>query len=218
MKSPSCVRLFPGSSVHGILQARTLEWVDISFSRGSSQPRDRTQVSCIAGRCFILWATREARWLYALYFNTQNIRSIKWKDTWKSFLLLAQIPRFVSSDWTYLIISLSIKAKSFDCLIGTISPEPSLFLGSYKFPYLFWSRNNDLTYCPSDISALLPPKDFCTGSSFCPRSLSPKDPHLASPSQVQTLKAFAEMLASWVVYPNCVTYNSANPCTVSGTL
>ena len=42
----------PGSSVHGILQARILEWVAISFSRGSSQPRDRTQVSRIAGRCF----------------------------------------------------------------------------------------------------------------------------------------------------------------------
>ena len=50
----------PGSSVHGILQARILEWVAISFSRGSSWPRDRTQVSCIAGRHFTLWATREA--------------------------------------------------------------------------------------------------------------------------------------------------------------
>ena len=42
----------PGSSVHGILQARILEWVAIPFSRGSSQPRDRTHVSCIAGRFF----------------------------------------------------------------------------------------------------------------------------------------------------------------------
>ena len=50
----------PGSSVHGILQARILEWVAISFSRGSSQPRDWTQVSCIAGRRFNLWTTREA--------------------------------------------------------------------------------------------------------------------------------------------------------------
>ena len=50
----------PGSSVHGILQARILEWVDIFFSRGSSQPRDRTQVSCIAGRFFIIWATWKA--------------------------------------------------------------------------------------------------------------------------------------------------------------
>ena len=42
----------PGSSIHGILQARVLEWVAISFSRGSSQPRDRTRVSYIVGRCF----------------------------------------------------------------------------------------------------------------------------------------------------------------------
>ena len=42
----------PGFSVHGILQARILEWVVISFSGASSQPRTRTQVSCIAGRFF----------------------------------------------------------------------------------------------------------------------------------------------------------------------
>ena len=47
----------PHSSIHGILQARILEWVAISFSRGSSQPRRRTQVYCIAGRCFNLWAS-----------------------------------------------------------------------------------------------------------------------------------------------------------------
>ena len=40
----------PGSSIHGLLQARILEWVAIPFSRGSSQQRDQTQVSCIAGR------------------------------------------------------------------------------------------------------------------------------------------------------------------------
>ena len=49
----------PGYSVHGILQARILEWIAISFSRGSSRPRDRTQVSCIASRRFNLWATSE---------------------------------------------------------------------------------------------------------------------------------------------------------------
>ena len=49
-----------GSSIHGIFQARVLEWVAISFSRGSSRPRDRTQVSRIAGRRFTIWATREA--------------------------------------------------------------------------------------------------------------------------------------------------------------
>ena len=46
----------PGSSVHGILQARMLEWVAIPFSRESSQPRDRTQAFCIAGGFFTIWA------------------------------------------------------------------------------------------------------------------------------------------------------------------
>ena len=50
----------PSFSFHGILQARILEWVDISFSRGSSRPRDRTQVSHIAGRRFNLCTSREA--------------------------------------------------------------------------------------------------------------------------------------------------------------
>ena len=49
----------PGSSIHGFLQARVLEWVAISFSRGSSLPRDRTWVSRIVGRRFTIRATRE---------------------------------------------------------------------------------------------------------------------------------------------------------------
>ena len=51
----------PGSSVHRILQERMLEWVAIPFSRGSSLPRGYTWVSCIAGRFFTVWATREAQ-------------------------------------------------------------------------------------------------------------------------------------------------------------
>ena len=49
----------PGSSIHGIFQARVLEWVAISFSRGSSWPAGRTRVSSIAGRRFTILATRE---------------------------------------------------------------------------------------------------------------------------------------------------------------
>ena len=50
----SCLTLcdFMDCTVHGILQARILEWVAFPFSKGSSQPRDRTQVSCIAGGLF----------------------------------------------------------------------------------------------------------------------------------------------------------------------
>ena len=59
----------PGSSVRGIFQARVLEWIAISFSRGSSQPRNWTRVSCIAGTCFTIWATREAPLLLKLSYN-----------------------------------------------------------------------------------------------------------------------------------------------------
>ena len=66
VKLLSCVWLFAipwivayqGSPIHGIFQARLLEWVAISFSRGSSWPRNQTQVSCIAGRRFTIWATK----------------------------------------------------------------------------------------------------------------------------------------------------------------
>ena len=81
-KSLSRVRLcdpmdgsLPGISVHGILQARTLEWVTISFSRGSSRPRDQTRVSHIGGRRFNLWATRD--WL-KLYYDISFSRGSSW--------------------------------------------------------------------------------------------------------------------------------------------
>ena len=48
-------------TVHGILQARIMEWVAFPFSRVSSQPRDQTQVSHITGRFFTSWTTREAQ-------------------------------------------------------------------------------------------------------------------------------------------------------------
>ena len=63
----SCLTLYslidcspPGSSLHGISQARILEWVAMPSSRGSSQARDRSQVSCIAGGFFTICASREA--------------------------------------------------------------------------------------------------------------------------------------------------------------
>ena len=68
----------PGASVHVIFQARVLEWVAISFSRGSSQPRDQTQVSHIAGRHFTLWATRES-WILIISPN-KNYSPSRIKD------------------------------------------------------------------------------------------------------------------------------------------
>ena len=51
----------PWTVVHEIFQARIIEWVAIPLSRGSSQPRDQTQVSCIAGRFFTSWSIRETQ-------------------------------------------------------------------------------------------------------------------------------------------------------------
>ena len=62
----------PGSSVLGILQARILEWVATSFSRGSSQPRDQARVSCIAGRFLTIWAT--TTWM--------NLKNIMLTEEW----------------------------------------------------------------------------------------------------------------------------------------
>ena len=68
----------PGSSIHGILQARILEWVAIPFSRRSFQFRDQTQVSRIIGRFFTIWAAREAKQKPCLLSN-KNIRAVKVK-------------------------------------------------------------------------------------------------------------------------------------------
>ena len=59
-------------TVYGIFQARILEWIAIPFSRGSSQPRDRTQVSCTAGRFFTIWATESP--IIFLWANNQRKR------------------------------------------------------------------------------------------------------------------------------------------------
>ena len=59
----------PGSSVHGILQARILEWVAIPFSRGSSWPRDQTQVSHIAGKFFTVWAVGKCHLALCFYIT-----------------------------------------------------------------------------------------------------------------------------------------------------
>ena len=68
-------RSLPGSSVHGILQARIMEWVAICFSRGSSWPRHRTQVSCIADGFFTIWATRET--LLLVHYYSPSVLQLK---------------------------------------------------------------------------------------------------------------------------------------------
>ena len=66
----------PVSSVQGIFQARILQWVAISFSRESFWPRDQTWVSCIPGRFFIVWATREAPEKKPRMINMKNLQGL----------------------------------------------------------------------------------------------------------------------------------------------
>ena len=72
-KNYSLVQLKNQSS--GILQARILGWVAMPSSRGSSQPRDRSQVSHLAGRFFTFWATRKAQWCWP---DTENVGMNSW--------------------------------------------------------------------------------------------------------------------------------------------
>ena len=67
----------PGSSVHGILQARILEWLAILSSRGSSWPRYWTQVSCIEGWLFTISVTRKTHFiLFTIYFGIEKFSDI----------------------------------------------------------------------------------------------------------------------------------------------
>ena len=74
------------ASVRGILQARILEWVAILFSREYSQLRDLSRVSCIAGRFFTVWATREA--LNGLYPLGVKEKKKKKRSRRRSYALL----------------------------------------------------------------------------------------------------------------------------------
>ena len=74
----------PGSSVHGISQARILERVAISSSRGSSWPRDETHfyVACIAGGFFTLWAIKEA---HMEYYSSFKKESLQYDEPWEHY-------------------------------------------------------------------------------------------------------------------------------------
>ena len=133
----------PCSSVHGIFQASLLEWVAISFSRGSSEPRDWIWVSCIVVRCFTIWATREAHpWTSLLGFSI-NLRD---NYTWTSWDEQNQ------SQIDYIIYSLQLKMEK----LHTVSKNKTwshsgldheLFVCfEYKFIYFNW-RLITLQYC-----------------------------------------------------------------------
>ena len=113
MKSLSRVRLFvtmdyslPSSSVHGIFQARVLECIAISFSRGSSWPRDQTRVSHIVGRCLTIWATREVALEGILYKQFQiYICFIHNNFCCHKFICISPTSRTLTSFYVQMILS-----------------------------------------------------------------------------------------------------------------
>ena len=62
-----------GSPIHGIFQGKVLAWVSTSFSRVSSQPRDWTEVSCMAGRLFTIWTTKEAHHVHFVWHQFSSV-------------------------------------------------------------------------------------------------------------------------------------------------
>ena len=126
----------PGSSVHGILQAKTLEWVAIPFSRGSSRPRDQIQVFHIAGRFFTVWASREA-WSIMGHksprggsFNLWLCVKLSWemsiKRHWKATYNREKWESLTtwSSPWRRLYHSLTVSQGLCMCSAGLILFNP----------------------------------------------------------------------------------------------
>ena len=117
-----------GSSVHGIFQARVLEWVAISLSRRSSQARDRTQVARIAGR----WATREARSKTRVYSNFLVASRI-----WPTFQLKQTVG---ASQWFSRVVTASRKMlKNHQIWCFMLKSLASVPLTSVVVPLFFYS-------------------------------------------------------------------------------
>ena len=115
----------PGS-IHEIFQARILEWVAISFSRGSSWPRDRTWVSRIAGRHFTVWATREAR-----HLNFISSYILKLYSKTFALWLLATIPHiFISTISSLSVLPKWLKPFNMKCTVSSSSSQSFFSLSS----------------------------------------------------------------------------------------
>ena len=125
-------------TVHGMLQARILEWVAFPFSRGSSQPRHRTQASRIAGRFFTSWVTRETQYKMLLVVLPTEFSSV-----FSSFFsLLYQTKPFSQFSHVWLFVTPWTAARQVPC------PSPTPGASSNSYPLSWW--------CHSTISSCHP--------------------------------------------------------------
>ena len=136
LATQSCVTLWhpmdcspSGSSVHGIFQTRTLAWVTaIPFSSGTSQPRDRNQVSCTAGKFFIIWAMREAP-EFCMYIL---------KESYKYFIQFIQFLSYCKSSLNETFLTMKsysfLSNFSFGILLDYEMEEPEIHILTF---YIF---------------------------------------------------------------------------------
>ena len=109
----------PGSSIHGIFKARVLEWVAISFFKGSSWPRDRTQVSHIVGRCFTVWATRKVSNPFSVEINFFQHDSIASNGIYQNYKC-----QYIEYFNTVVIVHiLAVKQTKCKCSIYNTNPQ-----------------------------------------------------------------------------------------------
>ena len=126
-----------GSSVHGILQARILEWVAIPFSRGSFPPRDWTQVSCTEGRFFTIWATREVH----VDFKRSEISLLK-------IILLGSWPLEI---FLPVLFTLSQKRTFHPKALLIFKKKKKKYIYIYIYMHLFIVAARCLRYCMWDL-------------------------------------------------------------------
>jgi len=146
----------PGSSVHGILQARIMEWTAISFFRGSSRPRDQTRVSCTAGRFFTIWTTKETpdssllvykkvTVFYILILHTTTllnlfINSNSFLVGFRIFYILSIIS-FANSDSFTSSFPIWMPFISFPCLISMAKTSNIMLQRNGESGHLVWFLN-----------------------------------------------------------------------------
>ena len=169
----------PGSSVHGILQARILEWAAISFSRGSFWSRDLTQFSHIASRSFTIWATRETLEHSIYPLDLQN-----------QFCL-----QFIKQFLHYFVISLGFGGKM-QLEYATLNQSPQIFLDvkSYSSTPMYAqdcekSLAHELCFPPSysrmhlrKASEQTPVEKLLCGTHFPPEALPNRGMEPGSPA------------------------------------
>ena len=151
----------PGSSVHGVLQARILEWVTIPFSKGSFWPRDWIWVPCIAGAFFTIWAAKEALISYTSMQSKklkENPHASIWPYNQDSLLTLLGVLH--AKGLCHLLI------ESFSELPNLNQPPGSLIFPCYYNPVISKVMGKRTVLALHKI--VFPPNSYVEALSPCP--------------------------------------------------